>query len=173
MLEDFRLRLGNGGADHHNGVAKARKHLSDVDQDTACTDFLKRLLEVNANRVIGDLDDRILESRRGAEGTLRRRLAGLVATASEALERSERLREQGEGCGPASSNSTGGAVSLKACSRGRVKPRSRWAFSASARRSRRLRPDYPIVEIRSCDGQASLAVSRASAPLRALTVPRL
>ncbi len=58
--------------------------------------FLRRLLEVNANRVVGDLDDRILESRRAVEGGLRRRLESLVTTAIGALERADELRRQGE-----------------------------------------------------------------------------
>jgi hypothetical protein len=58
-------------------------------------DFAQRLLEVNSNRVVGDLDERMIESRRGVEGALRRRLQELVATAEGAVRRAGEIRERG------------------------------------------------------------------------------
>lgn len=57
--------------------------------------FAKRLLEVDANRVVGDFDERITESRRSIEGALRRRLREVVETAEVAARRAAELRRSG------------------------------------------------------------------------------
>jgi hypothetical protein len=57
--------------------------------------FAKRLLEVNANRVVGDFDERITESRRSVEGALRRRLQEVVGAAEGAALRASDLRRSG------------------------------------------------------------------------------
>ncbi len=57
--------------------------------------FAKQLLEVNANRVVADFDERITESRRGVEGTLRRTLQETVATAENAAARAREVRQRG------------------------------------------------------------------------------
>lgn len=61
----------------------------------AAVAFAQRLLEVNANRVIGDFDERITESRRSVEGALRRRLHEVVETAEAAGRRASELRRAG------------------------------------------------------------------------------
>ncbi len=58
-------------------------------------DFAQRLLEVNTRRVVGDLNERVVESRRGVEWTLRQRLQELVVTAENAARRASELREKG------------------------------------------------------------------------------
>ncbi len=58
--------------------------------------LLRRLLEVNSNRVVGDFDGRIRESRRSVEGALRDRLKELAASAEAAAARAESYRQQGE-----------------------------------------------------------------------------
>jgi GTP-binding protein EngB required for normal cell division len=57
--------------------------------------FAARLLEANGNRVVGDFDERITESRRGVESALRRRLLEVVGTAEAAAQRAAALRQQG------------------------------------------------------------------------------
>ena len=57
--------------------------------------FAKRLLEVNANRVVGDFDERITESRRSVEGALRRRLNEVIETAEMAARRASELKRAG------------------------------------------------------------------------------
>lgn len=61
----------------------------------AAVAFATRLLEVNANRVVGDFDERITESRRGVEGALRRRLREVVETAEKAARRAKDLHRVG------------------------------------------------------------------------------
>lgn len=57
--------------------------------------FAKRLLEVNANRVVGDFDERITESRRSVEGALGRTLREIVTTAEGAAQRASEVRKRG------------------------------------------------------------------------------
>lgn len=57
--------------------------------------FAKRLLEVNANRVVGDFDECITESRRSVEGALGRTLREIVTTAEGAAQRASEVRKQG------------------------------------------------------------------------------
>ena len=57
--------------------------------------FARRLLEVNANRVVGDFDERITESRRSVEGALGRTLREIVTTAEGAAQRASEVRKQG------------------------------------------------------------------------------
>lgn len=57
--------------------------------------FAKRLIDANANRVIGDLDERVTESRRSVEGALRRRLQDVVASAENAARRASQVRDRG------------------------------------------------------------------------------
>jgi GTP-binding protein EngB required for normal cell division len=59
------------------------------------TSYLDRLLETNTSRVAGDLDDRLLESRRELEAEVRARLTVLVSSASRALDRARELRAAG------------------------------------------------------------------------------
>lgn len=61
----------------------------------AAVAFAERLLEVNANRVAGDFDERITESRRSVEGALRRRLHEVVDAAEGAARRAHELRHLG------------------------------------------------------------------------------
>ncbi len=57
--------------------------------------FARRLLEVNANRVVGDFDERITESRRSVEGALGRTLREIVTTAEGAAQRASEVRKRG------------------------------------------------------------------------------
>lgn len=57
--------------------------------------FATRLLEVNANRAVGDLGERLREGRRSVEGALRRRLREIVTTAERAAQRAAEVRELG------------------------------------------------------------------------------
>lgn len=61
----------------------------------AASEFAKRLLEVNASRVVGDFAERIIESRRGVEGALRRTLREIVTTAERAAQRASDVRQRG------------------------------------------------------------------------------
>jgi hypothetical protein len=56
----------------------------------------RRLLEANCNRVVGDFDERMTESRRSVESALRRRLHETVTIATEALARTKAARDAGE-----------------------------------------------------------------------------
>jgi len=58
--------------------------------------LVRRLLEANGNRVVGDLDDRMTESRRSVESSLRRRLTETVDAATSALENARATRDAGE-----------------------------------------------------------------------------
>ncbi len=59
-------------------------------------EFARQLLEVNANRVLGDFNDRIVESRRSVESALRRTLTEVVSVAESAARRAAEIRHQGE-----------------------------------------------------------------------------
>ena len=65
-----------------------------VGRDAAA--FLERLLETNASRVVGDLDDRVLESRRQLEFEVRRRLRAVVSSAERALSGAEAAEREGQ-----------------------------------------------------------------------------
>ncbi len=58
-------------------------------------EFLGRLLEANSSRVQSDLDDRVLESRRGLETDIRVLLREVSAAASRALEHAKTARAAG------------------------------------------------------------------------------
>jgi hypothetical protein len=62
----------------------------------AALGFARRLLEANANRVVGDFDERITESRRSIEAALHRRLDEVVRLAEEAAARAAEVRSLGE-----------------------------------------------------------------------------
>jgi hypothetical protein len=59
-------------------------------------EFARQLLEVNANRVLGDFNDRIVESRRSVESACRRTLTEVVSVAESAAGRAAEVRRQGE-----------------------------------------------------------------------------
>jgi hypothetical protein len=61
------------------------------------TRYLQELLEANSMRVLGDFDERVLESRRGMEHEIRTLLRDLLAFAGNALERAQALHEAGAG----------------------------------------------------------------------------
>ncbi len=58
--------------------------------------FARQLLEVNAKRVLGDFNGRIVESRRSVEGGLKRTLTEVVSVAEAAAVRAAEIREKGE-----------------------------------------------------------------------------
>jgi hypothetical protein len=58
--------------------------------------YLERLMRSNASRVTGDLDDRVLESRRGLEREVRERLRDGYRAAQRALQRAQHHRALGE-----------------------------------------------------------------------------
>lgn len=58
--------------------------------------FVERLVETNASRVVGDLDDRVFESRRQLEFQVRGRLRSVVSTAERALSSAEAAERGGE-----------------------------------------------------------------------------
>jgi polyhydroxyalkanoate synthesis regulator phasin len=57
--------------------------------------FTKRLLEANANRVLGDFDERMIESRRSVESALHRTLQEIVSTAERAAQRASVIQQRG------------------------------------------------------------------------------
>ncbi len=57
--------------------------------------YLRRLLEVNTSRVVGDIRDRVLESRRGLEAAIDRLLRGVYARSRRALERAREAQAGG------------------------------------------------------------------------------
>jgi ribosome biogenesis GTPase A/uncharacterized coiled-coil protein SlyX len=57
---------------------------------------VERLLHTNATRVVNDLDERVLESRRRLEGELQEYLRGVYTMAEHALERARSKREVGQ-----------------------------------------------------------------------------
>lgn len=57
--------------------------------------FVDRLLEVNANRVVNDLAERMIESRRGIESALRKQLNATATAAREAATRARTLQAAG------------------------------------------------------------------------------
>ncbi len=56
----------------------------------------RQLLTVNTQRFFRDVDDRVLESRRGVESALKRTLQEIAGTAEQAALRAEEVRVQGE-----------------------------------------------------------------------------
>lgn len=58
--------------------------------------YLHRLLEVNTSRVLGDIRDRVLESRRGLQSDVERFLRGMQETAERGLARAREARDGGE-----------------------------------------------------------------------------
>jgi GTP-binding protein EngB required for normal cell division len=58
--------------------------------------YLERLLATNTSRVVNDLDDRLVESRRDLEAEIRERLGELVASADRAAAGARAVREAGE-----------------------------------------------------------------------------
>ena len=61
----------------------------------AAVEFARRLLEANGNRVIDDFYERMIESRRGVEGALRRTLREIVGCAESAAVRANTIRQDG------------------------------------------------------------------------------
>ena len=59
-------------------------------------DRLERLLHTNATRVMNDLDERVLESRRRLEGEVQDYLRGVHASADRALQRARSRQAAGE-----------------------------------------------------------------------------
>jgi ribosome biogenesis GTPase A len=59
-------------------------------------DHLQHLLHANATRVMNDLDERVLESRRRLEGELQEYLRGIYASAERALQRGRARRNAGQ-----------------------------------------------------------------------------
>jgi GTP-binding protein EngB required for normal cell division len=57
--------------------------------------YLERLLTTNSSRIAGDLDERVMESRRSMEGEIRSRLRQLVTTGEHALERARKQHALG------------------------------------------------------------------------------
>jgi GTP-binding protein EngB required for normal cell division len=64
--------------------------------DQHAHEYLERLMRSNASRVTGDLDEQVLESRRGLERAVRERLRHGHRTAQRALQRAKRHRALGE-----------------------------------------------------------------------------
>ena len=60
------------------------------------SDHVQRLLHTNATRVMNDLDERVLESRRRLEGELQEYLHGVYASAERALERARSRWKTGQ-----------------------------------------------------------------------------
>lgn len=58
--------------------------------------FVQRLVETNSSRVVGDLNDRVFESRRQLEFEVRGRLGAVVATAERALAGAEAAERGGQ-----------------------------------------------------------------------------
>ena len=59
-------------------------------------EYTEQLLEKNANRVLGDFDERVVESRRSVESALQRTLEEVVSTAEKAAERARAVQAQGK-----------------------------------------------------------------------------
>lgn len=59
-------------------------------------EYSELLLEKNANRVLGDFDERVVESRRSVESALKRTLEEVVSTAERAAERARTVQAQGK-----------------------------------------------------------------------------
>jgi hypothetical protein len=70
------------------GLARARMH-------AAAERYLRDLLSVNAERFKNDLDQRVLESRRGLERRLKRSLDEILGLALDSLERARESRARG------------------------------------------------------------------------------
>jgi GTP-binding protein EngB required for normal cell division len=64
--------------------------------DRHAGEYLERLMRSNASRVTGDLDDRVLESRRGLEREVHERLRDGHRAAQRALQRAQHHRALGE-----------------------------------------------------------------------------
>jgi hypothetical protein len=92
--------------------------------------FAERLLEANSNRVVGDLDERMVESRRAIEGAIERRLRVLVTTAEQAIRRANEIRENGAAAAQDEVNAIHGRLARLA--------QSSWSHSVA--RSSRSRP---------------------------------
>ena len=59
-------------------------------------EFARQLLEVNDNRVLGDFNNRIIESRRSVESALKRTLIEVVFVAEAAAARACEIRKNGK-----------------------------------------------------------------------------
>ena len=64
--------------------------------DRHAHEYLERLMRSNASRVTGDLDEQVLESRRGLEREVRERLRDGYRAARQALQRAQHHRALGE-----------------------------------------------------------------------------
>jgi len=58
-------------------------------------DFALRLVDVNSHRVVGDFNERVVESRRLVEAALRRTLEDVVSLAADAADRASDVRARG------------------------------------------------------------------------------
>ena len=59
-------------------------------------DYLERLVSTNTARIMNDLDDRVLESRRRLEADLRGYLRDVCTSAERALERARSRQDAGK-----------------------------------------------------------------------------
>ncbi len=69
------------------------KTLAGIQRDA--TDYLGKLLELNSTRIVNDLDERVLESRRSLESEIRECLREGLESAVRALERARERRSAG------------------------------------------------------------------------------
>jgi GTP-binding protein EngB required for normal cell division len=63
---------------------------------SSAAEYVRRLIATNSARVANDLNERVLESRRGLESEIRSRLRALVESAGRALERACQHKTAGE-----------------------------------------------------------------------------
>jgi GTP-binding protein EngB required for normal cell division len=62
----------------------------------SAAEYVRHLMDTNSARVANDLNERVLESRRGLESEIRSRLSALVESASRALQRASQHKAAGE-----------------------------------------------------------------------------
>lgn len=75
-------------------VFRTRRGLLEAVTRDACA-YMDSLLETNASRIVGDLNERVLESRRQLEMDIRNALRSAIASAERALERARAAQASG------------------------------------------------------------------------------
>ncbi len=94
FYKDLWHSTGQGGMTWTADLFRNRdRSLRAVERSTG--DFLERLLEINATRVMNDLDERVRESRRRFEFEIRALLDEVLDSAERSLDRARDIQQQG------------------------------------------------------------------------------
>ncbi len=94
FYKDLWHSTGQGGLTWVADLFRSRSQaLRSIERSTG--GFLQRLLEINATRIVNDLDERVLESRRRFQFEIRGLLEEVIESADRSLDRARDLHRQG------------------------------------------------------------------------------